>query len=205
MAQIRMTGGAPEGKPRKFRASGSFFALALADLHNVVIRLEHALNPSGALTKHMDTMTKAEKELGSICNGQSLRMAARYVTAFYDKTLAPSGLRLTQFMILYKVRQVGPIDVKPLAAVMAMDRTTLAATLKPLERDGLLRLAVNPQDRRARRIEITQEGSMRLDLCVPLWREAQARFEERYGAPKAADMRDLMKDVLATGLEPWAE
>lgn len=97
------------------------------------------------------------------------------------------------------------MEVKPLAASMAMDRTTLAANLKPLERDGLVRLTVNPSDRRARLIEITEDGASRAEACMPLWRAAQKSFEQRYGAVKAATMRSLMSDVLSTGLEPWAE
>ncbi|MEO4002086.1 MarR family transcriptional regulator [Mesorhizobium sp. CAU 1732] len=150
-------------------------------------------------------MQSGDKEAASACNCQTLRMAARYTTAVYDKALSPSGLRVTQFTILYRLRQRGPMEVKPLAASMAMDRTTLAANLKPLERDGLVRLTVNPSDRRARLIEITEDGAGRVETCVPLWRAAQKSFEQSYGAAKAATMRSLMADVLKTGLEPWAE
>lgn len=130
-------------------------------------------------------------------------MAARYITAFYDKMLASSGIRITQFTILHQLRLLGPMEIKPLAAAMAMDRTTLAVNLKPLEREGLLRVAVNPADRRARCIEITRKGLVRLELCLPLWRKAQARFEDQYGGAKAARMRGLLSDVRETGLEPW--
>jgi DNA-binding MarR family transcriptional regulator len=51
--------------------------------------------------------------------------------------LAPSSLRITQFTILNKLAHLGPMTIKRLAAAMAMDRTTLATNLKPLERDGL--------------------------------------------------------------------
>ena len=97
------------------------------------------------------------------------------------------------------------MGVNQLAAAMAMDRTTLAANLKPLDREGFLRLTVNPEDRRARLIKITVKGEKQLEQCLPLWSEAQTHFEEQYGAEKAKNARELLTEVLLTGLDPWAE
>ncbi len=63
------------------------------------------------------------------CNCVVVQQAARYMSAVYDKALAPTGLRSTQFAILHKLARLGPMTIKRLASAFAMDRTTLATNL----------------------------------------------------------------------------
>jgi hypothetical protein len=63
----------------------------------------------------------------AICNCLALRQAARQVTQFYDRFLAPSGVRATQYSILAKLKRAGPMSINALAADMVMDRTTLGS------------------------------------------------------------------------------
>jgi DNA-binding MarR family transcriptional regulator len=63
------------------------------------------------------------------------------------------------------------------ASLLAMDRTTLTANLKPLERDGLLRVEVDPADRRARRIVLTQAGMARVAAALPIWTRTHAAID----------------------------
>ena len=137
------------------------------------------------------------------CNCFAVRKAARYLGAAYDKALAPVGLRNTQFSILQKLASIGPVTIKQLAAVIAMDRTTLATNLKPLEREGLVATTV-AKDRRARNIEITARGRARFEEALPLWSGVQDAFERRFGEREAAALRRSLQDVLETGFEPWA-
>ncbi len=74
------------------------------------------------------------------CNCLAVRQAARHVTQFYDRFLAPAGLRTTQFSILARLRRKGATTINALAADMVMDRTTLGRNILPLERDGLIRI-----------------------------------------------------------------
>lgn len=162
--------------------------------------LRFAMNPSQDMSIQYPLV-----ELDGVCNCLAMRKAARYLTAAYDKALAPILLRSTQFTILHKVARLGPIGVKQLAVGMAMDRTTMATNLKPLERDGLIKLSIDTLDRRARAIEITPEGRSRLAKAIPLWKQAQDDFEHRFGTSEATKMRALLTGVLSTGLDPWAE
>jgi DNA-binding MarR family transcriptional regulator len=149
-------------------------------------------------------MNTALLDLDRRCNCLAARKAARYLTAAYDRALAPADLRITQFTILHKVARLGPTTIKRLAADIAMDRTTLAANLKPLERDGLLTTAA-AEDRRATAIEITVAGHARLEKAKPLWTHAQREFEAGYGVAGAVELRSALGGVLETGLDPWAE
>ncbi len=139
------------------------------------------------------------------CNCQALRQAARRVTTLYDTALAPYGLRISQYAVLARLRADGPRSIQVLADALAMDRTTLGRALRPLERDGLVRLARDPADARQRRLTLTEHGSERLAQARPAWAAAQASFEQGFGAERAAQLRaDLAgaATAAATILEP---
>lgn len=65
----------------------------------------------------------------------------------------------------------------PVAELLAMDRTTLTAALKPLEHRGLLAVEADPKDKRSRRIRLTGKGHAALLRALPKWREAHAEIE----------------------------
>jgi DNA-binding MarR family transcriptional regulator len=92
------------------------------------------------------------------CNCFALRSAARHVTQFYDQSLAPVGLRTTQFSILAKLKRTGPLTINALAEDMVMDRTTLSRNILPLDRDGLIEIGALASDRRAKELRLTTAG-----------------------------------------------
>jgi DNA-binding MarR family transcriptional regulator len=150
-------------------------------------------------------MTPVLTKLEGVCNCQALRKAARYLTATYDKALAPVGLRATQFTILQRLGAHGETTITGLADMIAMDRTTMASNLKPLAREGLVTVEPSAADRRARIVTITPEGLARMKAALPLWHDVQAEFEQSFGADEAAQLRVSLEGVLRTGFEPWAE
>ena len=130
------------------------------------------------------------------CMCSAFRMAARRLTQLYDAGLAPAGLNTAQFALLNALGGSADIPtVNELADRLALDRTTLAHNLRPLERDGLVEVTVDAQDRRVRRIVLTQAGRIRQRLAEPLWTLTQARFETDYGAEKAHALRDAVLAV----------
>ena len=151
------------------------------------------------------TLATALAGMDGQCNCTVSRMATRYLTAFYDKALAPVRLRTTQFSILRRAALLGRTTITALAQEIAMDRTTLAANLKPLEREGLLLVRPSATDGRARSIEITEAGLARLEQAIPLWKGAQDRFESAFGSQEAERLRTALAAVLDTGFDPWAE
>jgi DNA-binding MarR family transcriptional regulator len=135
------------------------------------------------------------------CHCLALRQAARHVTQFYDRYLAPSGLRTTQFSILAKLKGQGPLTINALARELVMDRTTLGRTMLPLERDGLIAINEGTVDRRSKELAVTKSGNERLQRAARLWVEAQKAFEERFGAARAADLRDMLGAVASCDLD----
>ena len=136
------------------------------------------------------------------CNCFAVRAAARHVTQFYDQALAPAGLRTTQFSILAKLNRLGPLTINALARDMVMDRTTLGRNILPLERDGLIRIEATASDRRAKELHLTKAGEKRLQVARKGWSEAQARFETTFGPRRAADLRKILRAVVASEFAP---
>jgi DNA-binding MarR family transcriptional regulator len=134
------------------------------------------------------------------CNCLAVRQAARHVTQFYDRFLALSGLRTTQFSILARLQGQGPTTINALAVDMVMERTTLGRNILPLERDGLIRIERAASDRRSKVIRITKRGEQRVEDAFKRWVEAQARFESAFGRGRASDLRSLLRAVTATEL-----
>ena len=131
------------------------------------------------------------------CNCFVVRAAARHVSQLYDQFLAPTGLRTSQFSILAKLKQRGPVTINVLAEDMVMDRTTLGRNILPLERDGLIRIEAASDDRRAKELHLTKAGAKRLEAARKGWSAAQARFETALGTERAAELRQLLKAVVA--------
>ena len=136
------------------------------------------------------------------CNCFAVRAAARHITQVYDQLLAPAGLRTTQFSILAKLKRLGPLTINRLARDMVMDRTTLGRNILPLERDGLIRIEATPSDRRAKELHLTKAGEKRLQAAHERWSEAQARFETAFGPRRAAELRKILRAVVASEFGP---
>jgi DNA-binding MarR family transcriptional regulator len=130
------------------------------------------------------------------CLCLAAQRAARALARRFDEALRPAGLTSGQFSLLMSLNRPEPPSMGSVAALLAMDRTTLTANLKPLERRGLVEIAPDPKDRRSRRLTLTQAGQAVLQAAVPIWTREHAEVE----APLAAgDLR-----ILRTGLRALA-
>ena len=145
-------------------------------------------------------MTSDIEPKPEICHCSALRRAARHVTRFYDSFLFPAGLRATQFSILAKLRQRGPLNITALAAEMVMDRTTLGRNIQPLQRKGLVAVASGRRDHRSKELHLTETGLERLRAAGAPWREAQQRFEALVGVERASALRQVLHIVSETEL-----
>ena len=131
-----------------------------------------------------------------VCNCLAIRQAARQITQFYDTEMAETGLRTTQYTLLARLDRLGPATVNGLAESLVMDRTTLNHNLQPLQREGLVAVAVDDRDRRVRRLTLTPHGERTLAAARVVWRRAQRRFHERVGADESAELRQRLQRVV---------
>ena len=84
-----------------------------------------------------------------------------------------------------------------------MDRTTLTANLKPLERRGLLKIVADQNDRRTRRLVLTDAGRKVLAAAVPIWERTHADIEGELGMGAADSLKTNLK-ALASKKSPLA-
>jgi DNA-binding MarR family transcriptional regulator len=111
------------------------------------------------------------------CLCMHVRRAARALARRYDEALRPAGLTNGQFSLMMSLNRPAPPAMGDVAALLAMDRATLTANLKPLERRGLVAVAMDSADKRSRRLSLTKAGRNVLAAAVPIWKRAQAENE----------------------------
>jgi DNA-binding MarR family transcriptional regulator len=137
------------------------------------------------------------------CNCFAARKASRQISRLYDAHLAPAGLRITQFLTLAALNEVGSTAVNALAERLDIERTAMGKMVGFLERDGLARIRPSPDDGRSRLIELTDAGRRLHAKAAPLWRDAQRQFEQLNGAKNVTELRLRLRNMvvgdLATG------
>ncbi len=141
----------------------------------------------------------------SECNCLAVRQAARYVTQLYDRHLARSGLRTSQYGILARLKRFGPMTINELAGELVMDRTTLGRNIRPLERDGLISITPGRSDRRIKELRLTGAGEARFEESRRAWVEAQRSFETGFGPERSAELRRLLRALVDSELLPKDE
>ena len=114
-----------------------------------------------------------------------VQRAARALARRFDEVLRPFDLTNGQFSLLMSLNRPAPPPMGPVASLLAMDRTTLTAALKPLERRGLVKIAPDPADRRSRVLNLTPQGHELLLRAVPAWQSTHEEIEKALpmGAP----------------------
>src|SRR5215469_1732660 len=124
-----------------------------------------------------------------------LQRAARAVARRFDTAFRPFDLTNGQFSLLMSLNRPDVATMRSVANLLAMDRTTLTAALKPLERRGLVTIAVDPADRRGRHLRLSMKGRDLLTEALPVWRREHAAIDAafRMDGPERlrADLREL--------------
>jgi DNA-binding MarR family transcriptional regulator len=124
-----------------------------------------------------------------------VQRAARALARRFDEALRELRLTNGQFSLLTSLNRPEPARMAQVATLLAMDRTTLTASLKPLQRRGLVKVAVDKSDRRSRLLTLTAAGRALLAEAAPIWKREHAAIERlvaESGADRVrADLRAL--------------
>ena len=107
-----------------------------------------------------------------------VQRAARALARRFDEALRPFELTNGQFSLLMSLNRPEPPAMGPVASLLAMDRTTLTAALKPLERRGLLKVQSDPNDRRSRILILTDKGRTLLANALHVWQKTHEELEK---------------------------
>ena len=135
---------------------------------------------------------KTTLQVRDSCLCLHVQRAARALARRFDDALRPLGLTNGQFSLLMSLNRPKPPGMAAVASLLAMDRTTLTAALKPMGRRGLVKIAADPQDGRGRLMTLTAKGRRLLARAIPVWRKTHAAVE--------ALLRDGDSDRLRTNL-----
>lgn len=103
------------------------------------------------------------------CLCLATQRAARALSRRFDDAFRAFGITSGQFSLLNALNRPRPPSLGSVAELLAMDRTSLTANLKPLQRDGLVLLEADPSDRRIKRLMLTVAGQQVLARAMPVW------------------------------------
>lgn len=120
------------------------------------------------------------------------RRSARSLTEIYDKAIAASGLKVTQFSLLRAIERLDDPTLTDLATATGLDRSTLGRNLRVLEKAGYIDL-LQGEDERTRIAQLTSEAKIALSIAIPLWERAQDQIAK--ALPK--DTKEQLKNLVA--------
>jgi len=146
------------------------------------------------MTMRDDLPLAITHEVRDRCLCLHIQRAARTIARRFDEALRPFGLTNGQFSLLMALNRPKPPRIGDMASLLAMDRTTLTANMKPLDRRGLIDIVVDPDDNRSRRLRLTDAGRDLLVAAVPVWRDTHARIDDML---PASDPDRLRSDLRA--------
>ena len=138
-------------------------------------------------------------EVRATCASSGLRRAAREMTQRYERALAPSGIKATQFPILVALGAGDPVPIVPLAERLGLDRTTLTRNLRILERRGLVAVSAAEHDARIRLARVTDEGLRVLAHALELWRAEQHEVTEAFGQDRLRELFGELSELTHAG------
>jgi len=121
---------------------------------------------------------------------------ARALARLFDEELRPAGLTNGQFSLLMALNRPMPARLADLSHLLAMDRTTLTANLKLLEKRGLAHVAVDTADRRGRLLSLTEAGHAALLEALPIWKRVHKALDRK--------LKKITPDALRAGMNALA-
>lgn len=124
-----------------------------------------------------------------------VQRAARTLARRFDEALRPLNITQGQFSLLTSLNRPEPPTIGSVSNLLAMDRTTLTANLKPLARRGLVKVGVDKEDKRSRRLSLTPKGQALLGAAAPIWIETHRETERLLGEISAESLRAGLRSL----------
>ncbi len=124
-----------------------------------------------------------------------VQRAARALARRFDDALRPVGLTQGQFSLLMSLNRPEPPGIGEVSNLLALDRTTLTANLKPLQRRGLVKVKIDAADKRGRRLILTAAGRTVLIAAAPIWKRTHAQTERLLRSSSADDVRASLREL----------
>lgn len=130
-----------------------------------------------------------------LCTAAKVRRLSRQISQIYDEALASHGLTNGQLGLLACLSRRRGLGIGVLAERLAADASTISRLVRPLANDGLLRIEIDPSDRRGRLVWLTDIGHQRRAAAQAGWQAAQDHVEQRLGSGRLAALRFLLDET----------
>src|SRR2546425_12929367 len=155
---------------------------------------------SASLDRHQMRVYTYIMNTKFVCTCTTVRHAAQTLTEVYDRVLAPSGLKITQYMLLRSIlRGETEKSITELAQQLGSDRSTIGRNLRVLERDGFVSSSVG-NDRREHVVQVTEKGQEAVSRAYPLWQKAQAAAADALGQDQLEQLKTLLSLLQETSI-----
>jgi DNA-binding MarR family transcriptional regulator len=123
----------------------------------------------------------------------AIQRVARGLARRFDEALRPLDITNHQFSLMMSLNRPQPAAMGDVADLLGIDRTTLTAALKPLERRGLVSISADPADKRSRRLALTDTGHALLLRALPIWKRRHGQLEKHLGPANADRLREELQ------------
>lgn len=150
---------------------------------------------STAFFTDADVPSNFTRHVRDRCLCLHVQRAARALARRFDDALRPVGLTQGQFSLLTSLNRAEPPRIGDVAALLAMDRTTLTANLKPLARRGLVKVAAGRSDKRSRLLSLTAKGRKALATAAPIWTRTHRETERLLQRSGADTLRAALAEL----------
>jgi DNA-binding MarR family transcriptional regulator len=145
------------------------------------------------MSKHENLPYEFTHHVRDHCLCLHAQRTARALARRFDDVFRPLSITHGQFSLMMSLNRPEPPGMGGVATLLAMDRTTLTANLKPLRRRGLVKVVVDKKDRRNRRLVLTAAGTALLVAAAPLWKDAHAEAERLVTRLKPDTLRATLR------------
>src|SRR5581483_5365156 len=142
------------------------------------------------------------RSVAQACLCLHVQRAARALARHFDDVFRPISLTSGQFSLLMSLNRPRPPTMGETASFLAMDRTTLTAALKALERRRLVAVKPDGDDMRVKRLELTPTGRALLSKAYPLWAAAHGAIEAGLSPSGAGPLRQTLQSLVERMQEP---
>lgn len=146
-------------------------------IHSMYMHVIMSKPLQSSKTLHSDARAALEN-----CVGWNLRLAARRVTQFFEAEMSGTGVSFAQFGLMAEIASAPDDNLSALAQRMGLDQSTLSRTLRTLEGEGLVEIAIVEDDQRKRMVWLTEKGARRLEAALVAWRKAHSELARKLPA-----------------------
>lgn len=129
------------------------------------------------------------------CVAQNLRRAARLITRRYEDALRPVDLTASQYTILHALAGGRKVPQGLLAEVLGFEQTTMTRLIALLTKRGLISVLPDPNDKRGRRLGISEQGLQLFNAAWPLWKRVHDNTLQRMTETEWQTVRKTLNTI----------